>query len=215
MLLQQMLHMMESKINNICWSFFFIVWSSGDEDDGPIYSPVSPDHETSSDEDYDDIDTLQWTEDLTWASQRDEQRNIRLKRMFVKSWTALKGNFKTCLDGGNLRSIIGWFVGWWEPKHQTQTWRYVSCSLNVEEDVTFELYAVLDFIIFNKNVLVVVFFKQVYIVNIVLIFGFKYKYIYSCDVHCMAESMKTHKHHTHMWLLVILKPSATLTASTL
>uniref|UniRef100_A0A671YSU1 T-cell differentiation antigen CD6-like n=1 Tax=Sparus aurata TaxID=8175 RepID=A0A671YSU1_SPAAU len=31
----------------------------GDEDDGPIYSPVSPDQETSSDEDYDDIDTLQ------------------------------------------------------------------------------------------------------------------------------------------------------------
>ncbi|KAM8767613.1 uncharacterized protein AB9X84_006424 isoform 2-T2 [Acanthopagrus schlegelii] len=32
----------------------------GDEDDGPIYSPVSPDGDcSSSDEDYDDIDTLQ------------------------------------------------------------------------------------------------------------------------------------------------------------
>ncbi|XP_036948271.1 deleted in malignant brain tumors 1 protein-like isoform X3 [Acanthopagrus latus] len=30
-----------------------------DEDDGPIYSPVSPDGDSSSDEDYDDIDTLQ------------------------------------------------------------------------------------------------------------------------------------------------------------
>ncbi|XP_078123396.1 T-cell differentiation antigen CD6-like isoform X2 [Sander vitreus] len=31
--------------------------SSGDEDDGPIYSPVSPDQNTSSEDDYDDVGT--------------------------------------------------------------------------------------------------------------------------------------------------------------
>ncbi|XP_074470507.1 T-cell differentiation antigen CD6-like isoform X1 [Sebastes fasciatus] len=31
--------------------------NSGDEDDGPLYSPVSPDQNSSSDDDYDDIDT--------------------------------------------------------------------------------------------------------------------------------------------------------------
>ncbi|XP_068567019.1 T-cell differentiation antigen CD6-like [Cebidichthys violaceus] len=33
--------------------------SSSDEDDGPIYSPVSPDHDSSSEDDYDDIGTSQ------------------------------------------------------------------------------------------------------------------------------------------------------------
>nr|XP_040045327.1 T-cell differentiation antigen CD6-like isoform X5 [Gasterosteus aculeatus aculeatus] len=33
--------------------------NSGDEDDGPIYSPVSPDQDSSSEDDYDDIGSLQ------------------------------------------------------------------------------------------------------------------------------------------------------------
>ncbi|XP_040045322.2 T-cell differentiation antigen CD6-like isoform X4 [Gasterosteus aculeatus] len=33
--------------------------SSGDEDEGPIYSPVSPDQDSSSEDDYDDIGSLQ------------------------------------------------------------------------------------------------------------------------------------------------------------
>lgn len=34
---------------------FVIVWSLGDEGDGPIYSPVSPDQNPPSEDDYDDI----------------------------------------------------------------------------------------------------------------------------------------------------------------
>ena len=45
----------------MCWKFrstTFADFHLGDEDDGPIYSPVSPDPNSSSGEDYDDIGAI-------------------------------------------------------------------------------------------------------------------------------------------------------------